>query len=98
MGALSSRAEKKGLEMVLELDSALPRHIRTDAPKLRQILVNLLGNAIKFTEKGRVTLRAMRQEGVEAVPGAEEASRVRLAFEVEDTGIGIRPGGYGEDI
>ena len=91
VGGLSSRAEKKGLEMVIELDSALPRHIWTDAPKLRQILVNLLGNAVKFTEKGRVTLRTRRQEGVEAAPGAEEASRVRLAFEVEDSGIGIRP-------
>ena len=91
VGALTSRAEKKGLEMTMELDSALPRHIRTDPPKLRQILVNLLGNAIKFTEKGRVTLRARRQAGAEALPGAEEASRVQVAFEVEDTGIGMRP-------
>jgi PAS domain S-box-containing protein len=89
--ALRSRAEKKGLSLILERDSALPKFIRTDAPKLRQILINFLSNAIKFTEKGRVTLRAKRKEGVEAPPGAEAASRVRLEFEVEDTGIGISP-------
>jgi two-component system sensor histidine kinase/response regulator len=90
-GTMMLRAEKKGLRMAMELDSALPRYIRTDAPKLRQILINLLGNAIKFTEKGRVTLRARRQGGAEAVRGAEGDSRVRLEFEVEDTGIGIPP-------
>jgi PAS domain S-box-containing protein len=89
--ALRSRAEKKGLSLILERDPALPKFIRTDAPKLRQILINFLSNAIKFTEKGRVTLRAKRKEGVEAPPGAEAASRIRLEFEVEDTGIGISP-------
>ncbi len=90
-GTLMPRAEKKGLEMVLEVDRALPRYIQADARKLRQILLNLLGNAVKFTEKGRVILRAMRQEDKEAVRGAEDASRVRIEFEVEDTGIGISP-------
>jgi len=86
---LRSRAEKRGLGLILERDAALPKFIRTDAPKLRNILTNLLANAIKFTEKGRVTLRARRKSGMEAVGGAEAASQVRLEFEVEDSGIGI---------
>jgi PAS domain S-box-containing protein len=88
---LRSRAEKKGLRLILERDAVLPMFIRTDAPKLRNILINLLSNAIKFTEKGRVTLRARRKEGVEEALGAEAASGVHLEFEVEDTGIGIPP-------
>jgi PAS domain S-box-containing protein len=88
---LRSRAEKKGLRLILEQDPSLPMHIRTDAPKLRQILINLLNNAIKFTEKGRVTLRARRREGGETVCGAKAASPIRIEFEVEDTGIGISP-------
>jgi signal transduction histidine kinase/CheY-like chemotaxis protein len=88
---LHSRAEKKGLGLILERDPALPKFIRTDASKLRNILINLLTNAIKFTENGRVTLRARRREDAEAGRGAKEDSRVRLEFEVEDTGIGISP-------
>ncbi len=89
VGSLASHAEKKGLEMALELDSTLPRYIRTDAPKLRQILINFLSNAIKFTEKGRVVLRAKQQESNEVVRGIDAAWS--LQFEVEDTGIGIGP-------
>ncbi len=88
---LRSRAEKKGLRLILERDAGLPKIIRTDAPKLRNILTNLLTNAIKFTENGLVTLRARRKEGVESVHGGKAASRVHLGFEVEDTGIGISP-------
>ena len=51
------RADQKGLKLLFEYKSALPQYIETDVRKLRQILVNLLGNAIKYTEKGRVTLR-----------------------------------------
>jgi CheY-like chemotaxis protein len=60
----------------------LPRHVRSDPGKLRQILVNLLGNAAKFTRAGGVTLRA-------ALSDASGASRLR--FEVEDSGVGIAP-------
>ena len=60
-------------------------------PKLRQILVNLLGNAVKYTEKGRITLRIAFREGMDTTPEAKLASRARLEFEVEDTGIGIAP-------
>jgi CheY-like chemotaxis protein/two-component sensor histidine kinase len=86
---MGTRAAKKGLGLTLERDSRLPKYIQTDGPKLRQILINLLGNAIKFTEKGRVTLRVNFKEGMDKAPGNEGASRVRLGFEVEDTGIGM---------
>ena len=86
---MSPRAEKKGLPLTFERDSALPKYIQTDGRKLRQILINLLGNAIKFTEKGRVTLRTNFKEGMDKVPENEPASPVRLEFEVEDTGIGL---------
>jgi PAS domain S-box-containing protein len=88
---LRSRAEKKNLRLILERDPALPPYVRTDAPKLRQILSNFLSNAIKFTEKGQVTLRVRRRGGGETARGDKADSRVRLEFEVEDTGIGISP-------
>ncbi|HEY3270031.1 MAG TPA: ATP-binding protein [Geothrix sp.] len=70
------RAEAKGLELRLEADPALPEYLDGDAAKLRQILVNLLGNAVKFTQQGSVVLRAGYASG-------------RATFAVEDTGPGI---------
>ena len=79
------RAEEKGLQLIFEREAGLPRHIQSDERKLREVLVNLLGNAVKFTEKGHVTLRVRCKEGADS----ERASSLRLAFEIEDTGIGI---------
>lgn len=77
-----ARAQAGALALDVEIGNGLPPAIHTDARKLRQVLVNLLGNAIKFTPQGgRVTLRA---EGME--PGASE-----LCIRVTDTGIGIAP-------
>jgi signal transduction histidine kinase/CheY-like chemotaxis protein/HAMP domain-containing protein len=70
------RAEAKGLELRLEVDASLPAHLEGDAAKLRQVLVNLLGNAVKFTQRGSVTLRAGYTAG-------------QATFAVEDTGPGI---------
>jgi signal transduction histidine kinase/CheY-like chemotaxis protein/HPt (histidine-containing phosphotransfer) domain-containing protein len=70
------RAEAKGLRLVLEASDGLPAWVAGDEGKLRQVLINLLGNAIKFTERGRVELRAAWREG-------------RATFEVADTGPGI---------
>ena len=84
------RADQKGLKLLFEYKSPVPQYIETDVRKLRQILVNLLGNAIKYTEKGRVTLRIAFREGTGATPPeANFVSPARLEFEVEDTGIGI---------
>lgn len=70
------RAEAKGLDLRMVVDPALPAHLEGDAAKLRQVLVNLLGNAVKFTRQGSVTLRAGYVAG-------------RATFAVEDTGPGI---------
>jgi PAS domain S-box-containing protein len=85
------RANQKGLMLLVEYKSPLPQYIETDVRKLRQILVNLLGNAIKYTEKGRVTLRVAFKTGMDITPEAKPASLARLEFEIEDTGIGIAP-------
>jgi PAS domain S-box-containing protein len=80
-------ASRKGLRLELDLASELPRQVSGDAGKLRQVLTNLLGNAIKFTDEGWVRLRV---EGAERAPAAPWMIR----FEVEDSGPGIDP----EDI
>jgi len=81
------RAQAKGLQLVLDQTPACPRFVRSDQAKLRQILINLIGNAIKFTDHGGVALR------LDAVPMAntpgKNAAQVRLLLEVEDSGIGI---------
>jgi PAS domain S-box-containing protein len=72
---------KKNLELLLDIDPLLPRFAVTDPIRLKQILANLLGNAVKFTEKGEVELKVI-YEPIENNQG-------RILFEVRDTGIGI---------
>jgi HAMP domain-containing protein/CheY-like chemotaxis protein/signal transduction histidine kinase len=84
-------AEHQGLEFQIDLGTDLPRTIRTDPQKLQQILKNLLGNAFKFTEAGKVSLKVRSPDkrvrfGHETL---KKADRV-IALAVEDTGIGIR--------
>ncbi|MGV8121522.1 MAG: PocR ligand-binding domain-containing protein [Candidatus Xenobiia bacterium LiM19] len=76
------KAEEKGLIFTIEQSPDLPRYITVDQGKLRQVLINLLGNAVKYTEKGKVTLRIR-------LVSLESPERARLRFEVEDTGHGI---------
>jgi len=76
-------AHRKHLEVVCDVEGEVPDCLFGDAGRLRQVLLNLLGNAIKFTHKGEIILRVNL---VEAAP-----ERVLLRFEVEDTGIGIPP-------
>ncbi|MEH2372877.1 PAS domain S-box protein [Nostoc sp.] len=78
---LRFRAISKGLELVFEYKSYLPQYVKADESKLRQVLLNLLGNAIKFTDTGRVTLRMGMEHGEKLLPN--------LFFEVQDTGRGI---------
>ncbi len=73
------RAREKGLQLLIEQSSALPSVIMADEVRLRQILINLLGNAIKFTEQGAVTLRM----------GTKQNAHVHLIFEIEDSGSGL---------
>lgn len=79
---MRERAAAKGLPLLLEQSSSFPRVIQTDAGKLRQILINLLGNAIKFTAQGSVTLRLGVRE-------ATTPDHLLLCIDVEDTGVGI---------
>ncbi len=78
---LGVKAREKGLELAAVVDPSVPSLLHGDPTRLRQVLVNLVGNALKFTERGEVTLR-FRAGGGDA--GA------RLRIEVADTGIGIR--------
>jgi PAS domain S-box-containing protein len=75
------RAKEKGLWLSLDQSSAFPRYIKGDEARLRQALVNLIGNAVKFTEHGGVTIRL----------GVRENAKRHLVMEVEDTGPGIKP-------
>lgn len=80
---ITYQVQKKGLEMLLNLASNLPRFIWTDSVRLKQIIINLLSNAAKFTEKGEIELK------IEVLNTEDELSLIRFA--VRDTGIGIQP-------
>jgi len=78
---MSQRAEEKGIRLIIDQDSHFPRYIVADEARIRQILINLIGNAIKFTDQGGVTLRL----------GTRENTLSHLQIEVEDSGKGIAP-------
>jgi PAS domain S-box-containing protein len=78
---LAERAHAKGIELVSAVQAEVPTEVRGDPVRLRQILTNLIGNAIKFTERGEVVVRAYTEE--------EHESRVSVRFDVQDTGIGV---------
>ena len=86
-----ARAEGKDLSVNIERSERLPPCILTDETRLRQILLNLLDNAIKYTEIGQVTLRVKRVDDNELTNPKPLEPRTLLHFEVEDTGIGISP-------
>ena len=80
---IQSRAGEKGLSFVLGTEAVDFPYVSADAGKLRQILINLLGNAVKFTSEGGLTLRAATE------PLPETPERCRIVLEIEDTGPGI---------
>jgi len=89
---LAMRAHEKGLELLCSADMDVPSLLRGDPGRLRQILTNLAGNAVKFTPTGEVVIRVSLEEdeGVGyRVQGAGEMETVLLRFSVRDTGIGI---------
>lgn len=89
---LQFRAESKGLQLVFSCSPNVPQCIRTDERKLRQVLLNLLGNAIKFTQAGSVTLRVRSKEAAIPTPPSPTSPSphlLTLYFEVADTGPGI---------
>jgi two-component system sensor histidine kinase RpfC len=80
---LQAQAQAKSVEFVVSIMPEVPPALRGDAHHLRQVLINLAGNAVKFTERGSVTVHVSLQE--------ETESAVRLKFSVRDTGVGISP-------
>jgi two-component system sensor histidine kinase/response regulator len=80
---LAQRAESKGLELACLLEANVPMHLRGDPGRLRQVLINFVGNAIKFTERGEVVVKVSLE--------SETNKDALLRFEVKDTGIGISP-------
>ncbi|WP_181388414.1 YfiR/HmsC family protein [Vibrio albus] len=93
------RLEEKDMDLWFEKEDSLPRLIHTDQGKLRQILINLLGNALKFTEKGHIVLKASlinhRDSGqAPDHPLTDERAGLTLKFEITDTGTGIAPKDY----
>jgi PAS domain S-box-containing protein len=81
------RAHEKGLDLLCAADPAVPTRLRGDPSRLRQILTNLAGNVVKFTQKGEVAVRVSLQE--------ERETECLLRFSVRDTGIGIPAGKIG---
>ena len=81
------RIEANGLQLIVELDKGVPRYVTADEGKLKQVLINLIGNAIKFTKKGWIAVR-MRGEAVEGENKAGKEA-FHLLAEVEDSGQGI---------
>ena len=90
---LQLKAESKGLQLVFDCAPDVAQYVQADEGKLRQILINLLGNAIKFTQEGGVTLRVRMANGEEnhLTPNSLIPNPYSLFFEVEDTGFGIAP-------
>jgi two-component system sensor histidine kinase/response regulator len=78
---LAQRAQAKDIQLSLEIASDVPARLRTDPQRLRQILINLIDNALKFTSEGKVVVRVSK--------GSETATEAEIRFEVEDSGIGI---------
>jgi PAS domain S-box-containing protein len=78
---LAARAQSKGLELGVLVDSDLPSSVRGDEARLRQVLTNIVGNAVKFTEQGEVFVHALKE--------CETTTDISIRFAVRDTGIGI---------
>jgi CheY-like chemotaxis protein len=88
--ALALRAEEKDLELACHIDPDVPDALVGDPGRLRQVVVNLVGNALKFTDRGEVLVNVSRLEEDRNRP-PEPRTSVRLQFSVADTGIGISP-------
>jgi PAS domain S-box-containing protein len=89
MKTLAVRAHTKGLELACRIAPGVPDALVGDAARLRQILVNLVGNAIKFTERGEVVVEVEGMPSEVALGGASPNDLERLHFSVRDTGVGI---------
>ena len=80
------KADRKNLDFIVKVNPDVPQYIKVDCQKLRACAINLLGNALKFTERGRITLRVSVAEKLDLEDGRSPRN---LIFAVEDTGVGI---------
>ncbi|MBF0323381.1 MAG: PocR ligand-binding domain-containing protein, partial [Magnetococcales bacterium] len=80
---IGEKAHAKGLELIFDLASDLPPHLKGDPLRLGQILINYANNAVKFTERGEIIVRIRKW--------ADQGQRLLMRFEVQDTGIGLSP-------
>lgn len=83
------RARQKGISFQVVISDRLPLAIQTDEKRLRQVLINLLGNAIKFTDNGGVTFKVALVEDDSIEMKQTESPRCKLRFQIEDTGVGM---------
>jgi PAS domain S-box-containing protein len=88
---MAMRAHEKGIELACHITQAVPVYLLGDPVRLRQILVNLVGNAIKFTEKGEVLLDVRSEDPGPQARSASDSETITLHIRVRDTGIGIPP-------
>ena len=86
------RAHEKGLELVVHVAPDVPRRLKGDPLRLRQILLNLVGNAVKFTEQGEIVLKVENESSADTPAELRAGGRCRLHFSVADSGVGIPPG------
>jgi signal transduction histidine kinase/ActR/RegA family two-component response regulator len=86
----SPRAQAKHIQLAIEMAPSIPSALRGDPGRLRQVISNLVSNAIKFTESGKITLR-VAEETISSSHNPPPAQRCRLRFSVIDTGIGLTP-------
>ena len=86
---LSLKAEHKGIQLLFNYGDDVPQYIRTDETKLRQVLINLINNAIKFTSEGGVNVTIYRNINESKDAGDASESKSQLNFQVQDTGFGI---------
>ena len=88
------RTEEKQIDLIYLPGAELPEGIEADEKRLRQVLINLLGNAVKFTDKGSVTFRVEMSDrfvvGTSVLPSSVKSS-VKIRFQIEDTGVGMTP-------
>ena len=80
------KAKNKGIELLTFIDSELPDYLKLDETRLRQILFNLVGNAVKFTDKGKIVIKAIKKENED---NQNNQDCLSLILEIKDTGIGI---------
>lgn len=84
INSITDRANAKGLELIFDIDPELPSELYGDDTRINQVVMNLLTNAVKYTERGSVTM-SMRRVNTDAAP-----DQIRILYEVKDTGIGIK--------